>query len=384
MQKQFEINIDKLAYGGAGIGRIDNKVHFIEGALPGEKVRFVKVLDKKRFAIGRATEILNASEDRIKPTCQYYEKCGGCQYQHLKYDKEVFFKGEQVKEALGRIGNLREFTFEGMTSSNLDYGYRSSITLHRSEKGYGFFAKDNKTIIPIDNCPIAKDAINKAINTLDPLKNKKDVILKCDKSQKVWIANYPGHRFFKDDFLGTELTFSPLAFSQTNQQVAAELVEKLCAWMQEEESQVLFDLYCGIGFFSVLLRGSFELIVGIDQSPIAIDCARTTKKALSIKNIKFYRGEADDSFSVCYEKLHKKTNTILIDPPRSGISKGLIDWLSALKHANSLYYISCDPAMLARDAKLLTQDKTWALDKVACFDMFPRTKHIETIALFKR
>ena len=382
--KQHEIEIYGLAFGGNGVGKIDGKVCFVEGALPGEKVRFIKQIEKKKFDIGKATEILEASSDRVKPVCPYYGECGGCQYQHLSYEKEVHYKAEQVRELLSRIGGLKEYAFDNITPSSLQYGYRSSITLHRSEKGYGYFAMDNKTIIAIERCPLAADAINDAISTLLSSGDRRDITIKCDNEGNARISGYPGHRFFKDNFLNKELTFSPLAFSQPNKQVASAMVERLRMWMKEEERKVLFDVYCGVGFFGILLNDLFELIIGIDATRIAINCALASKKDLAIEHIRFYYGGADDKFPDYYGKLHGKVNTLLLDPPRSGINEGLLMNIAGSKDLNSIYYISCDPAILARDAKSLTKNGIWKLDRLACFDMFPRTKHVESIAVFRR
>jgi len=384
MKEQHEIEVYGLAYGGMGVARLDGKVCFVEGALPGEKVRFVKEREKSRFIIGRAVEILTASSDRTEPVCPYYGKCGGCQYQHLSYEKELYYKADQVKEILRRIGGFGEYTFDGITPSPHHYGYRSSITLHRSPAGFGYFARDNKTIIAIKECPLAVEAINRALGALDSSGGKQDVTLKSDSAGNVKVSGYPGHRFFSDNYLGTELTFSPLAFSQVNRQVAALIVEELRALVKEEKRETLFDLYCGAGFFGILTRDLFKSIVGIDESRVAIECAKSTKRAQAIGNIRFFLEEADSSFFLRYEKLRGKINTLFLDPPRSGISKEFAARLTDLKDANALYYISCDPAILARDARLLTQGNAWRLDRVACFDMFPRTKYVESIAVFKR
>ena len=383
MVEKNEAEIYGLAYGGRGVARIDGKVCFVAGALPGEKVRFIKEKDSKKFVLGRATEILVASSDRVAPPCPYYSKCGGCQYQHLNCNMEAHYKAEQVKEALERIGGFKEYEFEGITPSPRSYNYRSTITLHRFQDGYGYFANDNKTGIVIDRCLLAEEPINRAIGALDISGGKKDITMKCDKAGNAYINGSPGHRFFKDDFLGTELTFSPAAFSQANRQIASAIAEKLRILTQTQERETLFDLYCGVGFFGILMRDLFKTIIGVDESRDAIDCAKTTKRDCNIANIGFHCGEADNSFPLYYDKFRGKVNTILIDPPRSGISKKIAGWLSGLKNAGYLYYISCDPSILARDAKLLTQNQAWTLERVACFDMFPQTKHIESIALFK-
>ncbi len=384
MQKEYEIDIYSLAYGGDGIGRLDEKVCFVAGALPGERVCFKKQVEKKSFIRGVTTKVLTRSNDRIEPVCQYYGKCGGCQYQHIDYKKEVFYKAQQVQDIFKRIGGFEEFEFQGIKPSSSEYGYRSSITLHKSADGYGYFTKHDNIIIPIKSCPLAVDSINTTFATLSDLTNKRDVTIKCDNLGNTWISGYQGHRFFKDSFLNAELTFSPMAFSQSNKHIAPTIVELLREWMKDEESATLFDLYCGVGFFSMLLSYMFKTIIAIDDNSVAIDCAKATKKNISADKIKFYCGDTDIIFPSCYERSHSATNTILIDPPRTGISKKLVNILMDIKDTKSLYYISCDPATLARDAKLLTQSGTWTLSRVSSFDMFPRTKHIESVALFKR
>jgi len=384
MTKQNVIDIYALAYGGMGIGKIDGKIYFIEGALPGERVSFTLDNEKKRFIRGKVKDILTVSKHRAKPICPYYGKCGGCQYQHLKYEEELAAKAEQVRELLKRIGGLEEYNFAGITPSSFHYGYRSSITVHKAAKGYGYFSKDNQTIIPIDRCALAVEPINDTIRSFSDLDKKKDVTLKHDNAGNVWISGRSGHRFFKDNFLETDITSSPLAFSQVNRQVTLSMLEVLRAWAKEDKEDVLFDLYCGIGFFGILMRDMFKSVIGIDENSVAIDCAKATKKDLKSANLKFYLGNCDIDIPNYYERLCGKTNVIVIDPPRSGINKRLIEFLSSKKDFNRLFYVSCDPATLARDSKILIQDNKWKLDRIACFDMFPRTKYVESLAFFRR
>jgi len=386
MKKRCEIEIDGLSYGGAGVGRIDGKVYFIEGALPGERVSFERLAEKGHYATGRVMDIIKPSLERVLPVCPYYEKCGGCQYQHLDYEKEIFYKGEQARQILGRIGGCSEYIFEGVVSYPPGYNYRSSITLHESHSGYGFFAKDNKSVLAVNRCPLARNEINAVIEAAAYMPNlKKDITIKCDNSGNVWISGRQGHRFFRDDFFGFRLTFSPMAFSQVNRAAAISITDWLAGHMRSAgDPKVLFDIYCGSGFFGLLLRGLFRTVVGIDDDPLAIDCAVISKKDLSAENVKFYCGNAQDKIKGLYDKFHGRENVILIDPPRSGISKKIALFLSGLKDADSLYYVSCDPATLARDIRLLTQPGLWRLRRIACFDMFAQTKHIESVALLER
>jgi 23S rRNA (uracil1939-C5)-methyltransferase len=379
------IDIEDLAYGGAGVGKIEGKVYFIRGALPGERVKFIEKDNKKSFSSGILSEVLTPSPDRVSPVCPYYNKCGGCDYQHLSYEKELFFKSKQVIDTLKRIGGFSDYQYDGIMPSPNEYGYRSSITLHRSEHAYGFFSKQGRDLIAIDSCPLAVDSINMHIPKLFEISGKKDVTIKSDRQGKVYISNQPGSRFYKDSFFGTDIMFSPLAFSQVNAPIASSIAEKLGQWVKQEAAgNVLFDVFCGVGFFSALLRDLFDSVIGIDNSSIAIDCAAATKKSLKAENIKFYCDDAEKKFPAYYLKFSKTQNVILLDPPRSGIDKPLAEYLSRIENAHSIYYISCDPATLARDSMLITKSKKWALERVACFAMFPRTKHIESMALFKR
>ncbi len=286
MKKELEVEISGIAYGGRGVARLEGKVCFVEGALPGEKIRFIQATEKQRFITGRVTKILRAADSRITPVCPYYGKCGGCQYQHLNYKQELFYKNEQVKDLLARIGGFKECDLTEITASTFDYGYRSSITVHKSPAGYGYFAADNKTIITIGRCALAKEAINNALGTLSVAAGKQDMTIKCDQAGNVKIKSYPGHRFFKDNFLGTELIFSPRAFSQVNRDVAIAIVNTLRALMEKEKRSVLFDFYCGMGFFGMLLRDLFETVVGVDESRVAIDAPRLQKRTWTWKTLR--------------------------------------------------------------------------------------------------
>jgi len=151
---------------------------------------------------GRAKEILKPSADRIEPICPYYGECGGCQYQHLKYEKELEYKTQQVKEILNTIGGIKDFEFEGITPSESCYGYRNSITLHRSETGYGYVGKDNRTIIDIERCPLATDEINKVIPSLFGKYKDRNIAIKSDTGANIYISEDSNSKYFKNEFLG--------------------------------------------------------------------------------------------------------------------------------------------------------------------------------------
>jgi 23S rRNA (uracil1939-C5)-methyltransferase len=385
VRNRHTVDIYDVAYGGLGVGKLEGKVCLVDGALPGETVSFIETSSRKRLIFGHTDEVLKPSPNRVVPRCPYYGICGGCQYQHIDYKKEMEIKSRQARELMFRIGGIRDFEYKDITPSKPHYMYRRSITLHRSESCIGFFSRDKKTVIDISRCLLATESINNYIPRLIDLNLKKDTTIRADLSDRIYISNQPGNRFYEDTFFKDKITFSPLAFVQANPGIACSIVEFLRESIAGQgRGGMLYDLFCGIGFFGILLRDNFDQVLGMDNSSIAIDCAVQTKKNLNAKNIKFYCQDVSANFQICYENTHKKNNTIILDPPRSGLEKKLSLFLSDIKTAETIYYISCDPATLARDVKIITQNNNWRLKQLNCFDMFPRTKHIESVAIFTR
>ncbi|KJJ85290.1 RNA methyltransferase, TrmA family [Candidatus Omnitrophus magneticus] len=387
--KHFNVKIDSLSFGGEGIARVDGKVCFVKGALPGEEVSFLVSEESARYIKGYTEKIFSMSPDRMEPKCAYYGKCGGCHLQHLSYEKELFYKRQEAVELMKRIGGLKDFNFEGalIEPSNKFYNYRSSITLHKNDKGkFGFFSTEGKDILPIDYCPIAEESINKEIkNIASSVKNSR-VTLKADYLTKVFMSGRLGDRFFEDKYLDKNLVMSPRAFSQCNRYIAEKIAVRINEWgMDINESSGFFDVYSGVGFFSFLLNKNFKARIGIDSESIAIDCAKASmKKFFSKENFKFYRGEAEKEFFGIFSRNKLKNNIVLLDPPRSGLDRRFLEPFKKMKDISRIFYISCDPASLARDIKILTLDSDWKLSRLSFFDMFPRTYHIETLAEFTR
>ena len=383
MTKLLKTNMYSLAFGGKGIGKIDGKVCFVKGALPGEEVEFYVTKSTSRYIEGDVSKIIVPSEDRQKPVCRYYSICGGCDLQHISYEKELFYKNEQTIQLIKRISGINDFTAGEIVPSKDCYHYRSSVTLHKTGARYGYYKKRQHSIIPIDECPIADKAINMELVELDGKKGKEDVTLKTDFKGKVWSSNVMGERFFIDQYNGVEFFASPKAFSQTNRLAASNIAKILKEWIgPDEKDSAFFDLYCGSGFFSFLLKDNFCFGVGIDSSQIAIDCAKSTIKRMDLADIKFYKGDVEKIFFDVFERNKKSRNILFVDPPRTGLPKMFLEKAARLNDINRIYYLSCDPACLSRDIKVITAFSKWRLTRILPFDMFPRTAHIEVLAEF--
>lgn len=383
--RAVRVRIDSLAFGGDGVGRVDGKVCFVRGALPGEEVVFRVVKETDSYTKGELREIIVRSPDRAEPVCRYYGKCGGCQLQHISYEKELFYKRQQIIELVSRIAGKKDFDCLEIAPSQSPYNYRSSVTLHRKGSGWGYYAADGVSLMAIDSCPIAAEAINARLGSILVPEAKESVTVKADWQGKVWVSDMPGERFFLDRYGDTELYVSPKAFTQANRAVSLEIARVLGEWISETgEDSAFFDAYCGIGFYTFLVKGDFGLRAGMDESRIAIDCAQSTERESGRKGVKFYLGNTEKEFIGLFERLKMEKNVVFLDPPRQGAEKIFLEELRGVPGINNIYYLSCDPARLARDIKIMTGTGAWELGRLKPFDMFPRTKHIETLAEFIR
>ena len=386
MAGTMRVQIDALAYGGRGVSRSGGKVCFVQGALPGEEVLVRVVKDTPKYSEAVALDIVKRSCDRIEPVCPYFGSCGGCQLQHLSYDKELLYKESQVKELFRRIAGIElNEEFLDITASDEEYGYRTSVTLHKGKKGYGYYKEASHQIVEIAKCPVAVPSIGEDIAGIIGKEDKDEITLKADHNGKVWSSCRTGERFFLDNYRGKDIYFSPKAFSQCNRYISEKISETIEEWVLPGSGQAgFFDLYCGSGFFSFTVGGDFVSRIGVDESRISIDCAKNTAKTSGIKNIKFYRQQVEKSFFEIFEREKKRRNIFLLDPPRKGVDGSFLEKIKRNRDIHSLYYISCDPARMARDVKILIHGGDWRVDRIKPFDMFPRTGHVEVLGEFTK
>jgi 23S rRNA (uracil1939-C5)-methyltransferase len=382
----IKAEVYSLAYGGAGVARLDGKVCFVKGALPGEEASIKIVKQTPKYSEAEVVEIIKPSPDRTHPVCPYYARCGACQLQHISYSRELYYKKEQICDLFGRIAGMDISGMIGdLERSPSEYGYRTSVTVHRGDKGYGYYAGSSHMVINIDRCPIAGDPINDVLKELTLGEDKDEITLKADHDGRVWSSCRMGNRFYLDRYRGVDIYLSPKAFSQCNRHISERMAETLEGWIgADSEGAGFFDIYCGAGFFSFLVNGGFSSKTGIDENRISIDCAKNTVKHNGSRGIKFYRGSAEEDFFGIFAREKKQKNIFLLDPPRKGVTRQFLERIRDEKDVCSIYYISCDPARMARDSKILTQDGKWSLKRIKAFDMFPRTKHIEALAEFTR
>jgi tRNA/tmRNA/rRNA uracil-C5-methylase (TrmA/RlmC/RlmD family) len=291
---------------------------------------------------------------REAPPCPYYAHCGGCQYQHLTYVEECRLKETQVREAFARLAKLPDAPVRPILASPAAYRYRNRITVHAENGRIGFRSVGGRELVDIRACLLARDEVNGELSRLR--------------------ASQPadGHYSLRD------ATVPPSGFFQANHEMRGTLRD-LIAEALPARGKTLLEGYCGGGFFTEAVAGRFEEVIAVDNDP------RTLRDALrlGLKNVDWQQGDAATSLP---EALRERAGgghevTVLLDPPREGLPVRLAEAL-CLDAVTQLVYVSCDPATLARDARMLA--KTYRLASVQPIDLFPRTAQIECVSVWTK
>jgi tRNA/tmRNA/rRNA uracil-C5-methylase (TrmA/RlmC/RlmD family) len=349
-----DLRIEDVAFGGKGVAREDGKAVFVPYTIEGEIVSAEVVREKKQFAEAELIEVNEMSPHRVTPECPYFGRCGGCAYQHISYEHQLAIKWRQVRDALQRIGKLKDTPMRPIIPSPRQYAYRNRITVHAQGGVIGFFRRDSHRLIDIERCPISSDEVNRALAELRAQANVHDGHYTLRAS--------PGVR----------------VFSQTNDQVANALHD-LIVDLVAPNQELLLDAYCGAGFFAKTLLDKFERVIGIDWDRFAIEAARqdaTDKET-------YIAGDVEEelqsgAFQSAPRQLEsRRSTTLIVDPPAIGLSEAVRKAIVDLAPA-TLIYVSCNPPTLARDLREL-QDK-FIIESVTPLDMFPQTAEIEVAA----
>ncbi|MEI6871185.1 MAG: hypothetical protein WCL08_02785 [Verrucomicrobiota bacterium] len=345
------LHIESVAYGGAGVGRSEGMVFFVPFTFPGEQVRVEVVRRQKRFCEARLLSIEVASPLRLAPRCKYFEKCGGCSYQHVPYALQLEWKADQVRELLQRVGRIERPPVQHTVPSPSQWAYRNRIRVHADGKRVGFYPKFGRDLVDIAACPIACEAVNGALDTLRktyptpgeyPLSARSDV------------------RFFE----------------QTNDGAAAELLRVVDEAVGDNNA-ALVDAYSGAGFFGRRLAPRFGQVIGIETHEGAVAAAR---KRAGPKE-RYLCGDVATHLGGVLEALPRDRTVVLLDPPAAGVAARVTDLLTALSVAR-VVYVSCDPATLARDLGALARGG-YRISTVTPLDMFPQTADVEVVAVLE-
>jgi 23S rRNA (uracil1939-C5)-methyltransferase/tRNA (uracil-5-)-methyltransferase len=382
--QEIELEIDSLTNLGAGVGRVGGWVVFVPFALPGETVRARVYRNDKNCSHADLVEVLAPSPDRVRPVCPLFGECGGCQYQHLDYQKQLDWKTRQVGELMKHMAGV-VFPVNPCLSTEQTWHYRSKITPHfeRPREGeigaIGFLASGQRSrLVDVAECAIAMAAINEALPEIRAGIRARAHAFKRGSTVLIRATGDGVETDFKataTERVG-KLTFQFLAgdFFQNNPFILP-LFTGYVAKRAAVGARFLVDAYCGSGLFALTLAKDFEKVAGVEVSETSCEWARKNAKANGITNAAFLTASAEAIFA---EIGFPATETaVVIDPPRKGCTPEFIDQLVKFGPCR-VVYVSCDPATQVRDLKSLAQGG-YQLEDVQPFDLFPHTRHLECV-----
>jgi tRNA/tmRNA/rRNA uracil-C5-methylase (TrmA/RlmC/RlmD family) len=383
--QEIEITIDALTNLGSGVGRIDGWVVFVPFSLPGEVVTARVFRNDKNCSHADLVAVLSPSPDRIAPACPLFGECGGCQYQHLTYDKQLAWKTRQVGELMKHMAAI-QFPVNDCLSSAQTWNYRSKITPHfeKAKDGelgpIGFLAFGRRsTLIDVPQCPIAMDTINRELPAIreglraraNSFKRGATVLLRATEDRVE-----TDFKAVATDQVG-DLKFQFLAgdFFQNNPFILPAFTGYVAKQAAAGGARFLVDAYCGSGLFSLTLAKHFQQVAGVEVSETSCEWARKNARANHIENATFLTASAEAIFAQI--AFPAAETAVVIDPPRKGCTPEFIEQLIRFGPAR-VVYVSCDPATQVRDLKQLSEGG-YRLEDVQPFDLFPHTRHLECV-----
>ncbi len=397
----MKLKIEKLDYEGRGLSHENKMVTFIPYTLPGEVVEMQITDQQKNYQLGELTKIYEQSPDRLPPFCPYFKTCGGCTFAHTSYQKSLKYKKDilidQFQKSKLEINELE------IVESRPVLEYRNKITLHIKEGKIGYYKENTHDLVEIEYCLLADPCINLLlkelkdfhilngkitirtnsekellliIETKDPIKIKEDIV----KKHKIKGILLNHKCVYKDSYLiekrnNINYKIHGESFFQVNPYISEQIKKDILSYFNA--SDTVFDLYCGIGFFTFPLAQKVKKVIGIEQNPYAIKDALKIKEQQHYPNISFHLGKVEDIIM----KIPLPFEKAIIDPPRSGLQKKVIKYLNQA-NLNTLIYISCNPKTLIRD--LLELTKVYKISSIKGYDMFAYTKHVECVCVLER
>lgn len=429
----LELEIESLAFGGRGVARADGLVVFVAGGLPGDRVRAEVTKSKKRFAEARAVELLRPGADRVPDRCLHGdEPCPGAPWQGLPYERQLEAKGEQVAEALRRLGDLDGFELEPIVPAEEPWRYRNKLEYSfgeiDGETALGFHARGRwDLIVDVEDCMLASEAGNAARNEVRKWARLEAVPAYDARERRGVLRNlavregrrsgqiqtrlittparFPrppvdlhtqiegdsggtdgptgvlGAERLREELCGLRLEMSHGAFFQTNTEMAERLYRVAAGYAGLSGRERVFDLFCGIGTIGLSLAAEAGEVWGLEIVPEAIEDAVANAERNGIGNARFLAANARTGVRPLLEEAGRP-DVVVIDPPRAGLSQKIVRRVLECGAAR-IVYVSCNPTTLAPNAAQLTE-AGYRLRRVRPIDMFPQTPHIECVALFEK
>ena len=372
------LTIEKLVYGGEGLARVEGKVVLIPYVAPGEVVRAEIERVKNDLFRGRLLEVISLASSRVAAPCPYFQRCGGCHYQHLNYAEQVEQKIGVLREVLRRVGKI-DFPDDIDSVIAEPWQYRNRIQFHIDHGAVGYFEAGSRRRCAVEACPVASPALNGAIENLNRLRSRLtsftgavELFTNETEMQISVLERAPRDVYSVFEEIGTSAPIeyegfrvSRNSFFQVNRFLVDRLVQ--CA-ISDHKGDSALDLYAGVGLFSKALATRFREVTAVEAGHSAFrDLIHNLGDRISSRNTTVEEYLAD---------YQRRPDLILADPPRAGLTKSVVSHLARIQ-APRLVIVSCDPATLARDLQGLIAGG-YRIHKITLVDLFPQTFHLET------
>lgn len=436
------VTIEGLTTEGMGVARIDGQVVFVQNALRGEKCDILIMKVGKTAAYGKSMKVLEPSPHRIEPDCPHFGKCGGCAFRHMDYEQEKQEKLQRVNDAFQRIGGL-DLRAEEIIGAEHTHSYRNKAQYPVAKGVHGFYRARTHDLIPVSRCLLQSPEADAVANTVsewmkdcnissydegnrqglvrhiyvrsafgtgelmvciiaagDKLPRANELILRLQDTCPEFatlvlnVNKRPGNAilgdkyvtlygpgYVEDQLMGLKFRLSPGSFYQVNRDQTQRLYAKALEYAQVGENDTVLDLYCGIGTITLSMAAAAGQVIGAEIVASAVENAGENARANGITNSRFILADAGEAAKkLAAEGL--RPNVITVDPPRKGLSLDVIEAIQQME-PERVVYVSCDPATLARDLKLLS-DRGYEPLKATAVDMFPRCAHVESVCLLTK
>jgi tRNA/tmRNA/rRNA uracil-C5-methylase (TrmA/RlmC/RlmD family) len=409
----IDLEVGKVADGGACVARHEGQVVFVRHTLPGERVRARVTQETKNFLRADAVEILEASPDRVQPPCPFAGpgRCGGCDWQHASLAAQRRMKAAIVEEQLSRLAGItRDVVVEELPGAPDGLGWRTRVRFTvRRDGAVGLRRHRSHTVEPIDECLIAHPEVE-ALGIEHkrwPGASAVEAIASAGTGDRVAVLSAHGRArvprmdapvrlmsgrtekppFVREDVADRLWQVSGSGFWQVHPGAAPTLAEAILDALEPRRGEVAIDLYCGAGLFAGILGeavGSDGLVVGIESESQAVHDARFNLR--DMPHVSIERGEVEEVLSeLRFGRGKSKLNRVdlvVLDPPRTGAGREVVKRIAELA-GRRIAYVSCDPATLARDLAFFSE-QGWTLAGLRAFDAFPMTQHVELLATLVR
>jgi tRNA/tmRNA/rRNA uracil-C5-methylase (TrmA/RlmC/RlmD family) len=386
--QSFEVDVGPVAHGGHCVARHEGRVVFVRHALPGERVR-VTVTEggaTSKFWRADATEVRSASPDRVGPPCPWAGpgRCGGCDWQHASLPAQRRLKAAVVMEALAHLAGIeREVVVEQVAGDDGGLGWRTRVHYAVDAPGHaGLRRHRSHDVVRIDWCRIAHPLVVEARVPEErwPPESAVEVMASVATGERLVLVDGAPGGAVTEVAAGREFRVSGSGFWQVHPGAAETLLEAALAGLEPRTGESALDLYCGAGLFAATLAerlGPGGRVTAVESDPAAVADAR--HNLASLPTVRVERGRVDH---VLRRLRLRRADLVVLDPPRSGAGKAVVDLVSRVK-ARRIAYVACDPAALARDLRWFRERGGYELVDLRAFDLFPMTAHVECVAILR-